>query len=1510
MSRVTNSILVDFTKPFSTQHGAYNKHEHLVLHVRPGLTDDVGDKAQDVSRKKHTVTYSRHDAGDNPVRNDPNSPFSLRPTSLNLDSFNFRKETDASFISVADSDHISFDDNPGPSPFSISFWFRGDPDIPQWSYYFGKSSEYWARMSNITTSPDMTFYLESSSGNTVGLSTAVNLGMDGKWHHYVITYNGVYNSRSIKIYVDGALDAAGSGSTSGTYAGMTPASNNLLWGTRYSGSSNAMKGNMSEMAMWNTVLGVADVKAIYESTKGISHSGYINDAPRLQIRDQDHRLGTYPTIARTGDPDFLGKSNSYYDDTKTVDFISSYARAWIQFKEVPITESTITLSDASGKSKTFVFIRSFPPGWVKPTGYEVVRLAMTLPSGETKSLANLTEDELKFLNPGMMTNMKFASNWQQFKGQWADPGVGLGGLEFSGIDEEPKATISWSIPHLLIVAQKFARAVMDVYRKGELKITANAPGGDNIGRVVLVQSIAGTAGNESGNDNLIQSYKKQQAPEGGVSQGLIQWTSSSFSGGKSLDVIHSTGMLSGSGYNDNLLSSPNTMPDISSPGTVSRDVLLGNNFQFHVSDETITPFDESRIYLGNPESVFYKNSNDKLPMGSGLRTVDPRRFGSPLRDKTIITVDINPVAETKVWMSTGSNVAAESHLGGGGASYGSSAEGLASGINSGLVYYNFDRKVWEAIGDFTTGSNVDVVNRHPSIRPGTMLAFAGGPFSGHYGEGAFGNLNPNFINTARASGMPTNYAGFPVASKFNATGSQLLDMSNYITHPFLLEKVVIEWSGTVGAYPANFENTPCVASNQFFILNQYQNSIQKTFTRTNHYMITHNTPNLVYEQEASWDCTRYKELVWFGRVGVYDEGAIDDVDSDTKNAAGWNSSTTVLSALTSSKAESVDLWISADDADTAPSGTFMIEKPVTCPIRSPYSVGPFHGRYLESLGAESKLYHDFFLGVDGSRDLFGTPSGRSYQRAVPGSSKLVGNNSPFTPHGPNADSNRTDFKITPYAKYEDVSPYLLMPTDKLIIGFANQQIPFVVTSSAGSGQSNIRGPQGESEYDLGFSGSHVSNFSPGRGRVTFYGSHIRMGKEYHSTVNQPLTSPALHEALHFDNPIVDQHVVEPTLNYSGSYVDNVVDGLVPRVDTTESSTGAGAGSGIFNDVNISGQGTLGADATYTRAVVGSGVRGTAGTTGSMVRFRAFSDRSERYLDSMPGNPADYHVTNGFNLLSGYGAYTGVGFLAVASPNANASIGSYDSVVDSLWPRAFPFEPKYSTILRMKSLSDLDKKLPASNLAGVSTPKVSMDRMIALSNDISIITVDGKWSADAPGVTRKMLKYYFGIGQRKDTGTFSSAYNHRGEVTNTDGNIISAKVELRGFKYGLINAIPQHSRAVYRHDRYGQIRDMLEPRLFSQYFSGEDGMMESPIEVQFVVRDTHAPANDPETTNSQNMSVFATSSLPFFDNTAFTLTSEGHAQFNTGRMRSSLPPDLEPPLDVTVDIELADEEVVG
>jgi len=143
----------------------------------------------------------------------------------------------------------------------------------------------------------------------------------------------------------------------------------------------------------------------------------------------------------------------------------------------------------------------------------------------------------------------------------------------------------------------------------------------------------------------------------------------------------------------------------------------------------------------------------------------------------------------------------------------------------------------------------------------------------------------------------------------------------------------------------------------------------------------------------------------------------------------------------------------------------------------------------------------------------------------------------------------------------------------------------------------------------------------------------------------------------------------------------------------------------------------------------------------------------------------------------------------------------------------------------------------------------------------------------------------------------------GQYTNQfyKSNIFGVSPVIRGWKYGLVSGFPIHSRAVFRRNKFGQFRDMLEQRPFTKFvysgvnvfgnavtpqrgpsragreFSQVGQVQESPVTVHFVKRRFEVnkrnigkifdePVN-PTMTTSQNLSTEVTSSLPYFDGVA-------------------------------------------
>ena len=88
----------------------------------------------------------------------------------------------------------------------------------------------------------------------------------------------------------------------------------------------------------------------------------------------------------------------------------------------------------------------------------------------------------------------------------------------------------------------------------------------------------------------------------------------------------------------------------------------------------------------------------------------------------------------------------------------------------------------------------------------------------------------------------------------------------------------------------------------------------------------------------------------------------------------------------------------------------------------------------------------------------------------------------------------------------------------------------------------------------------------------------------------------------------------------------------------------------------------------------------------------------------------------------------------------------------------------------------------------------------------------------------------------------------------------------GWKYGLMNFRRTSTAAVFRHDRYGQFRDMLEQRKYGRFYEYGDelnppGLQEAAVTCIFLDGDG-SPVDDPHYTTCQNLSNEMTSSIPY------------------------------------------------
>ena len=327
--------------------------------------------------------------------------------------------------------------------------------------------------------------------------------------------------------------------------------------------------------------------------------------------------------------------------------------------------------------------------------------------------------------------------------------------------------------------------------------------------------------------------------------------------------------------------------------------------------------------------------------------------------------------------------------------------------------------------------------------------------------------------------------------------------------------------------------------------------------------------------------------------------------------------------------------------------------------------------------------------------------------------------------------------------------------------------------------------------------------APGRGKVTLYGSILKDGKEFHNGINQNLTSDAVHEDVkssdRFSNAdCIDQIDTDYRFSLTGSYTDLAFTQVVGREFGTPAAR-----------IGFKPNSVLG---------------GKAGTTGSILRGLALIDTNERYQDSFFPDPVEIARVNGISFVADDAAspkFNSPSYVFYPlGPEVNAVI---DATADLRWPRAFPFESDYGAIEFENRVSRASRVLaavefdggavdsnsifgdPVSTLTGRNTSTQATNELFALMNV----------PAGTPplGARKLFLKSFFGIGDAVNGNPRIVKNVSDGTTSNFNGG---NDVELRGFKYGLYNVVPAFTRAIYRRDRYGQFRDMLEQRALTAF----------------------------------------------------------------------------------------------
>ena len=852
-------------------------------------------------------------------------------------------------------------------------------------------------------------------------------------------------------------------------------------------------------------------------------------------------------------------------------------------------------------------------------------------------------------------------------------------------------------------------------------------------------------------------------------------------------------------------------PNITSSISISRHMVAGISDdlfdinQNNVVSQSLSPFNESRIYLSGSEFYLTGTSPSIIP-----------GFSSQLRDKTVLTIKSTPNSEYKVAFSTGTSPHSSP--------YATSNAGFAAGINSGLTYYNWKESQWEPVGNLRSGSNVDYWNER-SVVSGGLEVFTSSLLTCVPAQKTLA-ATTNYSPPRNTYGIPVNTCGFPLATKFNATGSQLLDMSTRLTHPFLVEKIVLEISGAFGG-PAfqkiSGKLTDNIAVSTFILMKQSLSAVSSSEETTVAYY-DYGTHRLK-TGAAFFSTLRERDIIWFGRVAGF-------------RTNSFNSST-ALSSSHPEYWESADHWLPMTNSTTSYTGSIRLEAPVRRVALGNIQSDLFGNRSNLAQGISHLVGNPL-----GGSNLFDLTSGRRYARATVGgkvTGKYVLTSSMYE------------------QKYEDgqeISPFVLMPKDKLILAAVKQLVP--------------SGANGSTEFEV--ANRDVLRLAPSQMKMTFFGSLIKNSTEYHQVSNQPLTSDAIHEALHSDNPVVDQFEVESFKSFAGSFNDQIFDGSM-----------FARGINFATDPIAKG----------ARGVVGSMTEGTQGTTGSLFRGVRVIENTSFYFDSFVPNPMEAYLGKGADNRSGkviriYGynsLLVGISHVSQsARPAPTSHAEAYDNYASSDWAdRAASPYAAFSDIHRVRTMTpDLFVGPFAPTASYIAGPRyawpasgtVARAKAFAITGTENFSRPAGSASRPALLVNKAgqivvpspsdFVRLLYGRGDGDRNTVFGVPITSSEVGLPFEGDVFQ-ELPLRGFGYGLKSIFPHSPSMIFRRSKYGQLRDMLEQRKDSKFY--DDGLTgdkigTAPINIKFVdANDNVVGALD---TSSQNISQFATSSLPYHD----------------------------------------------
>lgn len=514
----------------------------------------------------------------------------------------------------------------------------------------------------------------------------------------------------------------------------------------------------------------------------VTGSGYLNNPVRTIVRDRDNRAGTYPTIHRMNRKGNAGiLSNIVFDDTKTVKFGNAVMDDFTIEEEGVFSKPVNGSLWLAGNNEVLVR-KEFDPS----RNFELTTGAVVLGGSTNRWLRTKS----KVANPTL--------NFSLLQGPYNDTGalarfklnLGRGAVTDVFKVQTSIDGVAWTdVPlkniHLGTTDAWVDSLIIDETSKHivprdvfELRKVFTALGAPSVGD--LFKPIL--------NIKLdIQDF----AATGIVEPFYIRFVQPSISDATinvwalgNVNIISRDEQITYPylGFKDHA-SLYHLSQSIASPNLINSLVASGSSLR-GVTDSGALPFNDQKLLPFNEASVINVDNSGFFSVGT-QEDVTPG-FSQPLTSKTQFHFQMKPATNDVIAL-------------------GLTRKGIGAAISLNnddgqvlLSYWNFQRQAWEEIGQplrDNRGNHADEAAAKAHLADnitGSCVGF--GPIIDSLTTGPAGSMQLNSRKSFEHAYLPTSTFGFPFAAKYHATSSQYIKASDLgITKPFLLEKLSLDF---------------------------------------------------------------------------------------------------------------------------------------------------------------------------------------------------------------------------------------------------------------------------------------------------------------------------------------------------------------------------------------------------------------------------------------------------------------------------------------------------------------------------------------------------------------------------------------------------------------------------------------------------------------------------------------------------------------------------------------------